>query len=99
MSCNFEAEDRAYFPKSKTSEFVPATRKAIVGIIVPDSEYYSEAVTKVTEKYPDLPVYAYRDPVNKLPKGEKHGSRGRGSLDSPYRIQLLEFGRSRIYGC
>lgn len=70
VSCNFEAEDRAYFPKSKTSEFVPATRKAIVGIIVPDSEYYSEAVTKVTEKYPDLPVYAYRDPVNKLPKGE-----------------------------
>ena len=59
-ACGFESEDRALFPDRSAKEFVDGTKKAIVGILVPDNEYWSDSVNKFRTMYPNMPVYAYR---------------------------------------
>ena len=71
LACNFEAEDRAFFPKADTREFIEATKKAIIGVIVPDTEYNTETVQHFIADYPKLPVYVYRDPIEKMPEDVK----------------------------
>lgn len=61
----FESEDRAYFPEFKPEQFVEDTKDAIIGVIVPDTEYYTKPIEAIRQKYP-YPMYAYRDPLRKL---------------------------------
>lgn len=68
-STGFEAEERAFFPNAQTKEYIDATKKAIIGLVVPDTEYNSEEVQSLAQKY-SYPVYVYRDPKQPLPEGE-----------------------------
>lgn len=42
------------------------TRKAIIGTIFPDTEYWSEDAIKLREDYPEYKMYVYKDPNTKL---------------------------------
>lgn len=56
-----EAEQRLHFPKAKERGAIDI-RKAILGVLVPDTKYYSESAEKFREKYPNIKMYVYRDP-------------------------------------
>lgn len=60
---DFQAEDRAFFPGKKTHEYVPETKKAIIGVIVPDNQYSRPHCKEFREKHPDLKMYVYHHPV------------------------------------
>lgn len=47
------------------------TRKAIIGTIFPDSEYWSDAAEKLRRAYPDYKMYVYRDPNAELDPDSK----------------------------
>lgn len=74
IDISFESEDRLLVTGAKPKEYIPETRKAIIGIIVPRTEYYSDDVDAFRQRHPDIPVYAYKAnneeaPVtNKIPK-------------------------------
>ena len=55
-----ESEDRLLITGAKPKEYIPETRKAIIGIIVPRTEYYSDDVDAFRQRHPDIPVYAYK---------------------------------------
>lgn len=46
------------------------TRKAIIGTIFPDTEYWSEDAKKIRQMYPEYKMYVYRDPTTKLDPNE-----------------------------
>lgn len=58
----FEAEERALFPNAGTKTNIPETTKAIIGVVVPDTEYQSDDVDALKSAYPGMKIYAYRDP-------------------------------------
>lgn len=58
---DFESEDRLLVKETKPGDYLPATKKAIIGIIVPRSQYYSGAVNEFREKHPDIPIYTYAE--------------------------------------
>lgn len=70
----YEAEDRLLVTNVKPGEYIPGTREAVIGIIVPRTEYYSDAVNAFRKKHPNLPVYAYKaideyePPKEEIPK-------------------------------
>lgn len=57
----YESEDRILLPNAKPGEYVPATKKAIIGIVVPRSQYSSKEVEAFKQKHPEIPVYVYAD--------------------------------------
>ena len=57
----YESEDRILLPNAKPGEYIPATKKAIIGIIVPRSQYSSKEVQDFRQKHPDVPVHVYAD--------------------------------------
>ena len=60
---DFQAEDRAFFPGKKAREYVPETKKAIIGVIVPDNQYQMPHCKEFREKHPNLKMYVYHNPV------------------------------------
>jgi len=56
---DFESEDRLLVTGTKPGDYLPATKKAIIGIIVPRSQYYSKEVDEFREKHPGISIYAY----------------------------------------
>ena len=68
VSVGYESEDRMLFPDAKPRQIIEATKEAIIGIIVPDTRYWSVPVEEFREAFPEYPVYAYRDPkMKRLP--------------------------------
>ena len=61
LSQIFESEDRLLVKDAKPGDYLPATKKAIVGIVVPRAQYYSKEVDAFRSKYPDIPVYVYAE--------------------------------------
>lgn len=59
-SAGFESEDRLLLPGKGEEEYIPATKKAIIGIIVPDASYWNPRIKEVRDNYPDIPMYVYR---------------------------------------
>lgn len=57
----FESEDRLLITGAKPGEYLPDTKKAIIGIIVPRSQYHSKDVDEFREKHPDIPIYVYAE--------------------------------------
>ena len=47
------------------------TRKAIIGTIFPDTEYWSEDAKKIRQMYPEYKMYVYRDPNAELDPDSK----------------------------
>lgn len=60
---DFQSEDRAFFPGKKVHEYVPETKKAIIGVIVPDNQYQMPHCKEFREKHPDVKMYVYHNPV------------------------------------
>lgn len=65
MATGYESEERLY---KKNPEYGPDDedkyfniKKALVGVLVPDVEYFSAEGERFRRKYPDLPMYIYRD--------------------------------------
>lgn len=58
---DFESEDRLLVKGAKPGDYLPATKKAIVGIIVPRSQYYSKEVDEFQKKHPGISIYAYAE--------------------------------------
>lgn len=52
----FESEDRIY------SDEPVSIKNALVGVLVPDSEYFSEDAEEFRQSHPNFPMYIYRDP-------------------------------------
>lgn len=68
---SYESEDRLLVTNVKPGEYIPETREAVIGIIVPRTEYYSDAVNAFKKKHPNIPVYAYKAiDEYEPPKGE-----------------------------
>lgn len=75
LTYDFESEDRLLITGAKPGDYLPATKKAIIGIIVPRSQYYSKDVDEFRGKHPDIPIYVYAEKeespdskVNAIPK-------------------------------
>lgn len=72
ISVGYESEDRMLFPNAKPETIIEGTKKAIIGILVPDTKYWNWQVEEFREAFPEYPVYAYRDPkVGKSHTGRK----------------------------
>lgn len=56
-----ESEDRLWLPNADRKKPVPGTKEAIIGLIFPRDEYYSDEANAIREKYPNLPIYAYAE--------------------------------------
>ncbi len=56
-----ESEDRLWLPNADREKPVPGTKEAIIGLIFPRDEYYSDEANAIREKYPNLPIYAYAE--------------------------------------
>lgn len=56
-----ESEDRLWLPNADRQQPVPGTKEAIIGLIFPREEYYSDEANAIREKYPNLPIYAYAE--------------------------------------
>ena len=69
-AAGFESEDRLLVPEKSKGALLSATKNAVVGIIVPDWQYWSTAVESFRRKHPDIPIYAYRR-GNRKPSSEK----------------------------
>lgn len=48
---------------------IPETRRAVIGIIVPDTTYFNPEVEQFRKDHPNLPVYAYTDNNKKKAPG------------------------------
>ena len=71
ISVGYESEDRMLLPDAKPKQIIEETKKAIIGIIVPDTRYWSAPVEDFRAAYPEYPVYAYRDPKMKKLAGSR----------------------------
>ena len=69
-AAGFESEDRLLVPEKSEEALLAATRNAVIGIIVPDWQYWSSDVESFRRKHPNIPVYAYRQNKRK-PTSEK----------------------------
>ena len=54
-----ESEER-YYPTQKKD--VMNIKKALLGVLIPDTEYFSEEREDFSSTFPDVDVYIYRDP-------------------------------------
>lgn len=77
----YESEDRILLPNAKPGEYVPATKKAIIGIIVPRSQYSSKEVEAFKQRHPDIPVHVYADKYEK--SNEAYKSIPRSAYQNP----------------
>lgn len=57
----YEAEDRLLVTNAEPGDYIPESRKAIIGIIVPRTEYYSKDVNAFKKKHPNIPVHVYKE--------------------------------------
>ena len=70
-----ETEDRLWlnprFVKGSPGSYkpIPETRKAVIGIIVPDSTYFNPEVNEFRKTHPNIPVYAYTENREKKAPG------------------------------
>ena len=72
VSVGYESEDRLLFPDARPKTIIEGTKKAIVGILVPDTQYWGPRVEEFREAFPEYPIYAYRDPkIGKSSIGRK----------------------------
>ena len=62
----YESEDRLLLPGYKPKVCIPETKKAIIGVILPRSEYYSERGQELMDRYPNLKFYAYDNPADRF---------------------------------
>ena len=61
LGSDFESEERLLVTGAKPGDYLPATKKAIIGIIVPRSQYYSKEIDEFREKHPGIPIYVYAE--------------------------------------
>lgn len=59
LNHDFESEDRLLVKGVKPGDYLPATKKAIIGIIVPRSQYYSKDVDEFRKEHSNISIYTY----------------------------------------
>lgn len=53
------SEDRLFPKNANPGDYLEKTKNAIIGVVVPRDEYYSEEAEEFRDAHPNMPMYAY----------------------------------------